>query len=114
MKIACSVMSATESNTGQMRRMVLADALAASIDSARRQQSLEKPLLNWCEGDAIVQLLKVLAELLSGEPMAELSAELADELRARLGPPPGYDVNAALRAIADDLQRHGPAPAPED
>lgn len=92
--------------------MVLANDLAASVDSARRHPALEKPLLNWCEGDAIVQLLQMLAELLPDEPLAELSAELAGKLCARLGLPPGYDVNAALGAIADDMRRHGPATVP--
>lgn len=98
-----------QSDDRRVRRLVLANDLAASVDSARRQPPLEKPLLTWCEGDAIVQLLNALADVVRGEPLAELCAELAEKLSARLGPPPGYDVNAALRAIGDDMRGEGPA-----
>lgn len=95
-------MEVSKSDARRVRHLELANDLAASVDSARRQPLLEKPLLTWCEGDAIVQLLNVLADVFRGEPLAELSAELSEKLHARLGSPPGYDVNAVLRAIADD------------
>jgi hypothetical protein len=100
-------MEITDSAAARLRRMELANDLAASVDSARRQPPLETPLLNWCEGDAIVQLLKTLAELLSDEPLAELSVELAEKLHNRLGLPPGYDMNAMLEAVSMDLRRRG-------
>ncbi|GAA1264258.1 hypothetical protein Psi02_76160 [Planotetraspora silvatica] len=84
-------MVTTESLTARAARMELADVLAAEVDSARRQPPLETPLLSWWEGDAIVQLLKALAALLGDEPMAELSTEMAEKLRARLGPFPPWE-----------------------
>jgi hypothetical protein len=84
-------------------RMELANLLAAQVDSAQREPPLEAPLLNWFEGDAVVRLLKTLARLLADEPLGELSAELADKLRARLGQPPGHDqdILKAIAAIAE-------------
>ncbi|WP_219506014.1 hypothetical protein [Nonomuraea ceibae] len=81
-------------------RLELADLLAAQVDSARREQPLETPLLNWYEGDAVVRLLKTLAQLLAGEPLGELSAELAEKLTARLGQPSGHDKESIHKAIA--------------
>lgn len=81
-------------------RMELALLLAMQVDSARREPPVEAPLLNWFEGDAVVQLLETLARLLADEPLGKLSTELADKLKARLGRPPGHDRENILKAIA--------------
>ncbi|WP_157099678.1 hypothetical protein [Microbispora sp. ATCC PTA-5024] len=103
-------MTIADSPRAREVRMVLAINLAASVDSARRMPPVETPLLNWCEGDAIVQLLHTLAGLLGDEPLAELSDELAEKLRARLGLPPDYDLNTMLGAVGKDIRRRRPTP----
>lgn len=80
--------------------MELANNLAIQVDGARREPPLEAPLVNWYEGDAIAQLLQTLARLLPDEPLGELSTELADKLRARLGQPPGHDPKTIVAAAS--------------
>ncbi|MEU4574580.1 hypothetical protein [Nonomuraea sp. NPDC023979] len=87
-------------------RLELADLLAVQVDSARREQPLETPLLNWYEGDVIVRLLETLAQLLADEPLGELSAEMADKLAARLGQPAGHDQDSVQKAIAAIVEIH--------
>ncbi|TXK35124.1 hypothetical protein [Nonomuraea sp. C10] len=93
-------MAITDSLPMRYERMELADLLAMQVDGARRQPPLEAPLLNWFEGDAVVQLLQTLARLLADEPLGELSTELADKLKARLGQPPGHDPENIRKMVA--------------
>ncbi|AWS47894.1 hypothetical protein DKM19_48080 [Streptosporangium sp. 'caverna'] len=85
--------------------MDLANTLAAQVDSARHLPLLQQPLLNWCEGDAMARLLDELATTLGDEPLAELAYELAEKLRSRLGPMPGYDPQAMLAAVLASVER---------
>ncbi|WP_143653387.1 hypothetical protein [Streptosporangium subroseum] len=94
-----------DSAVDRAARMDLSVLLAAHIDAARRQDPLQQPLLNWAEGDTIVQLLETLARLLSEEPLGELADELAEKLRTRLGHPPGYDPARIAAAVTDHLSR---------
>jgi hypothetical protein len=91
--------------SGRLARFELANALAAQIDSAQRVPPLDKPLVNWHEGDAIAHLLDALARVIADEPLGELATELAERLRHRLGPIPGHDPKRMLAAILDNLER---------
>ncbi|WP_326645087.1 hypothetical protein OG884_12105 [Streptosporangium sp. NBC_01755] len=97
--------------------MDLAITLAAQVDSARHLSLLQQPLLNWHEGDAVARLLDELAAVLGDEPLAELAGELADRLRGRLGPMPGYDPEAMVAAVLESVERRlnlEMPPAPPD
>ncbi|GAB2450782.1 hypothetical protein GCM10027187_18250 [Streptosporangium sandarakinum] len=105
---------ATESSSARDLRLNIAIALAAQVDSARHLPLLQQPLLNWHEGDAIAHLLDELAAVLSDEPIAELACELAEQLRIRLGPMPGYDPKKMLDAVLVNVERRLNLDAPSD
>ncbi|WP_143653573.1 hypothetical protein [Streptosporangium subroseum] len=107
-------LQAAESPSVRAARMNLANVLAAQVDSARHLPLLQQPLLNWHEGDAMARLLDELATVLGDEPLAELAGELADQLRDRLGPMPGYDPEAMVAAVLANVERRLNLETPPD
>ncbi|MER7129725.1 hypothetical protein [Streptosporangium saharense] len=89
----------TTPDPARMARLDLAVILAAQVDASRHQEALSHPLLTWAEGDAVVQLLELLGQVLPGEPLAELAGELAEQLQARLGPAPGPTPQEQIAAM---------------
>ncbi|MDP9850401.1 hypothetical protein [Streptosporangium lutulentum] len=86
-------------------RMRLAMMLAVQVDMTRHDPRLPDPLLSWSEGDVIAHLLEALAALVSNEPLGELAAEQAAELRTRIGILPGHDPERMATAMLDALGR---------